>query len=43
MKAAAGGHCMVLKLLLEAGSPWNTQDVSGYCAGWLRDFNQALD
>jgi protein arginine N-methyltransferase 2 len=33
MAAAEGGHLGIVQLLLEAGAPWNAQDVEGYCAG----------
>ncbi|EFJ40778.1 hypothetical protein VOLCADRAFT_69095 [Volvox carteri f. nagariensis] len=33
MKAAEGGHIVVLSALLQSGAPWNAQDKHGYCAG----------
>ena len=33
MAAAHAGHTEVLRLLLEAGAPWNAIDKRGKCAG----------
>ena len=33
MAAAHAGHIEVLRLLLEAGAPWNAIDKQGRCAG----------
>ena len=33
MAAAHAGHTEVLRLLLEAGAPWNAVDKQGKCAG----------
>ena len=35
MQAAAHGHDSVVRLLLEAGVPWNAIDKEGNCAGDL--------
>jgi type IV protein arginine methyltransferase len=33
MLAAENGHIEIVRLLLDAGAPWNAQDSEGYCAG----------